>query len=102
MSLPHDQDIQVAILRLLASAPKGTMHCQDVYRILAQEFPELTYEELWEPYRRSVSHWANRVQFAPMASHRERVPPPLYRTRQRFLEHLGCWPSMASQPTSPG
>ena len=64
MSLPHDQDIQVAILRLLASAPKGTMHCQDVYRILAQEFPELTYEELWEPYRRSVSHRANRVQFA--------------------------------------
>lgn len=62
--LPHDEDIQVELLNLLARAPGGRMHCQDVYAMLAQSFPNLTDDELTVPYRHSVSHWANRVQFA--------------------------------------
>jgi len=64
MALPNDEDIQTALLRLLARAPEGRMHCQDVYRVLATEFPNLTRREMNDPYRSSVSHWANRVQFA--------------------------------------
>jgi Mrr N-terminal domain len=40
------------------------MYCQDVYTALAVRFPYLTNDELSVPYRNSISHWANRVQFA--------------------------------------
>jgi Mrr restriction endonuclease-like protein len=61
MALPHDEEIQAELLRLLADAPHGRMHCQDIYEELARRFPCLTEDE--KPYRNSVSHWANRVQF---------------------------------------
>lgn len=64
MSIPHDDVIQAKLLLLLDSAKDGAMHCQDVYRILAEQFPELTKSELSDPYKSSVSKWANRVQFA--------------------------------------
>ena len=64
MGLPHDEVIQTELLRLLARTPKGRMHCQEVYVILAKQFHRLTKDELTVPYRNSVSHWANRVQFA--------------------------------------
>jgi len=64
MSLPHDEEIQTALLRLLADAPHRRMHCQDIYQELARNFPCLTEDEKTVPYRNSVSQWANRVQFA--------------------------------------
>ena len=64
MALPHDEDVQDALLKLLATASEGRMQCRDIYRLLAEQFPRLTADELEVPYRNSVSHWANRVQFA--------------------------------------
>lgn len=64
MALPHDEEIQTELLSLLADAPHGRMHCQDIYEELARRFRCLTEDEKTEPYRNSVSHWANRVQFA--------------------------------------
>jgi len=64
MALPHDEEIQAELLRLLADASHGRMHCQDIYEELARRFPYLTEDEKNVPYRNSVSHWANRVQFA--------------------------------------
>ena len=64
MALPHDESIQTELLRLLSTAENGRMHCQDVYVTLARQFPRLTKDEKTVPYRNSVSHWANRVQFA--------------------------------------
>lgn len=64
MSIPHDDDIKDQLLKLLSRAPDGTMHCQDVYDKLADVFPEVTQDEIDEPYRNSLSKWANRVQFA--------------------------------------
>lgn len=62
--LPHDDDIQVELLKLLARAPEGRMYCQDVYSTLAYHFPYLTDDERGIPYGNSLSYWANRVQFA--------------------------------------
>lgn len=64
MALPHDEDIQADLLRLLSVAPEGRMHCRDVYKALARHYQSLTNDELTVPYRSSLSHWANRVQFA--------------------------------------
>ncbi|MES2685018.1 MAG: winged helix-turn-helix domain-containing protein [Pseudomonadota bacterium] len=64
MSLPHDESVQNELLRLLSTAPNGRMHCNDVYAVLAKQFRQLTNDEVTVPYRNSVSHWANRVQFA--------------------------------------
>src|SRR5258708_5505256 len=64
MAIPHDHDIQIGLLRLLADAPGGSMRCGDVYKVLAEQFQELTKDEITIPYRNAVSHWANRVQFA--------------------------------------
>jgi hypothetical protein len=64
MAIPHDHLIRLQLLGLLKEAPNGTLHCNDVYRLLAAAFPCLTKEELTVPYANSVSKWANRVQFA--------------------------------------
>ncbi|HKZ70364.1 MAG TPA: winged helix-turn-helix domain-containing protein [Anaerolineales bacterium] len=64
MSIPHDDDIQLELLKLFNKAFSGTMHCNDIYDELAKLFPELTEDELNEPYENSASKWANRVQFA--------------------------------------
>lgn len=40
------------------------MYCQDVYSTLAHQFPHLVDDETSIPYGNSLSHWANRVQFA--------------------------------------
>ena len=64
MTLPHDEAIKVELLDSLAAAPSGRMHCQDVYIQLAKKFPMLTKDEREVPYRSSISHWANRVQWA--------------------------------------
>jgi restriction endonuclease Mrr len=64
MTLPHDDYVQTQLLRLLSAAPGGRMYCQDVYIELAKQFPLLTEDEMRVPYKNSVSHWANRVQFA--------------------------------------
>ncbi len=45
MALPHDEEIQAELLRLLADAPHGRMHCQDIYEDLARRFPCLTKDE---------------------------------------------------------
>ena len=64
MALPSDPDIQIQLLVLLSAAPNLQMRTRDIYGSLAQRFPQLTRDELNVPYRNSVSHWANRVQFA--------------------------------------
>lgn len=64
MAIPHDDHIQYALLELLAFQPGGKMQSMDVYQDLAQRFPQLTEGDLHDKYRNSVSHWANRVQFA--------------------------------------
>lgn len=64
MSLPHDHDMQIQLLQILDEAPDGTMQSSEVYEALADRFPQLTPDDTSVPYRRSVSHWANRVQFA--------------------------------------
>ena len=64
MAIPHDHDVQFQLLTLLDGVPDGTTHCRDAYVGLRERFPQLTCDEVDVPYRRSVSHWANRVQFA--------------------------------------
>jgi len=64
MAIPHDDDIQFEVLKLLSKVPAGTMYCMDVYRELAKRYPQLTEDEVEFRYKNSVSHWANRVQFA--------------------------------------
>jgi hypothetical protein len=64
MALPHDHDVQLQLLSLLNESPGGTLHCQDIYGLLAERFPGLTPDDVSGPFGNSVSHWANRVQFA--------------------------------------
>lgn len=64
MALPNDKVLQLELMDLLMSAPEGQMHCRDVYQVLATRFPALTNEELTVPFGTSISHWANRIQFA--------------------------------------
>ncbi len=64
MAIPHDEVIQIHLLKLLANAPGGTLHCNEVYPLLAARFPELTPDEVGDPYSHSLSKWANRVQWA--------------------------------------
>jgi len=64
MSIPHDLDITIEMLRLLSKAPGGRMHCNDVYDSLARFFPQLSHDEKTIPYQNSKSKWANVVQFA--------------------------------------
>lgn len=64
MALPSDDSIQFELMLLITSAPDGEMHCRDVYRALEKSYPQLTEDEKTVPYRTSVSHFANRVQFA--------------------------------------
>jgi hypothetical protein len=64
MALPNDMEIVQKLVKLLNRAPAYTMRCNDVYEELAKSFPSLTYDEKHKPYRRSKSHWANRVQWA--------------------------------------
>jgi 5-methylcytosine-specific restriction enzyme A len=66
MTIPHEHEIQYALMCLLEGQPEGKMHCNDVYRVLAEQYPQLTRAELEDPYENSISHWANRVQFAVM------------------------------------
>lgn len=64
MAIPHDDDIQIQLFRLLSNVPGGTMYSSVVYKELAKRFPRLTTDETHIPYGNSVSHFANRVQFA--------------------------------------
>jgi len=64
MAIPNDAIIQEELLRLLGSSPDHRLHASEAYKTLADLHPELTSAELTDPYRNSVSHWANRVQFA--------------------------------------
>lgn len=64
MTIPHDDIIKLKLLELLDKEPNGTMHCNEVFKELAREFPMLTKAELTDPYQTSQSHWANRVQWA--------------------------------------
>ena len=43
MALPRDEYIQYELLRFLATAPNGRMHCRDVYNTCAKQFPGLVY-----------------------------------------------------------
>ena len=64
MALPSDERIQGELMDLLSCAPDAQMHCREIYQELAERFPELTPDEVSVPYGTSVSHFANRVQFA--------------------------------------
>ncbi len=64
MALPSDEEIQTELMRLLLGTPGHKMKSGEVYTSLAEMFPGLTHDEKTVPYQNSVSHWANRVQFA--------------------------------------
>ncbi|WP_194763013.1 winged helix-turn-helix domain-containing protein [Microbacterium sp. UFMG61] len=64
MAIPHDKEIQEALLHHLARSNDHRSHAQECYEALALLFPELTIEEKKDRYRSSISKWANRVQFA--------------------------------------
>ena len=64
MAIPNDEIIKKELLVLLAHTPNGRVHLHKVYADLAKLHPELTHQELNDPYRNSKSLWANRVQFA--------------------------------------
>jgi hypothetical protein len=64
MAIPDDAAIQEELLQLLGSSPQNRIHASEAYSKLVELHPELTNAEVSEPYRNSVSHWANRVQFA--------------------------------------
>lgn len=64
MTIPHDDDIQDALIAFLFSKPAHRAHAQQCYAGLEKQFPGLTDDEVNVPYRSSVSKWANRVQFA--------------------------------------
>jgi len=71
MAIPGDLAIQISLLDLLASKSDGKLHCNDAYRELALRFPQLTKNEREDPYQNSLSHWANRVQFAVLHLRRQ-------------------------------
>lgn len=64
MAIPNDEIIQKELLNLLAHTPDGRLHVHKIYDKLAELHPELTRQELDDPYSNSKSWWANRVQFA--------------------------------------
>ena len=64
MSLPHDYLLQDAVMTLIAKQPDFAIASHDAVRLLQQEFPQLTTDEVQVPYRASKSHFANRVQWA--------------------------------------
>lgn len=64
MAIPHDEDIQDALIDYLFHSVGHRAHAQVCYAALQDRFPDLTPEEVSEKYRSSVSKWANRVQFA--------------------------------------
>ncbi len=64
MAIPHDEIIKKELLALLAHTHGGRLYVHKVYDELAKLHPNLTQQELNDPYRNSKSKWANRVQFA--------------------------------------
>lgn len=64
MVLPHDDELQDALVDYLFQSPDYRAHAQECYSALEERFPQLSPEEVNERYRSSVSKWANRVQFA--------------------------------------
>lgn len=64
LAIPHDDVIQIELLRVLSSAPTGRMRCQHVYASLELRFPKLTHDEVAYPYQASTSEFSNRVQWA--------------------------------------
>jgi restriction endonuclease Mrr len=64
MAIPHDDVIQLELLRVLSSAREGQMRCQDAYASLELRFPKLTHDEVAYSYRASTSEFSNRVQWA--------------------------------------
>jgi restriction endonuclease Mrr len=64
MALPGDELIQAELMRLLMKQPGQKLDSAAAYTKLAESFPQLTHDETHIPYQNSVSHWANRVQFA--------------------------------------
>lgn len=64
MSIPHDSIIKEELLLFLLSEPDMRAPTSRAYDKLARLHPELTDDEKHAPYQRSVSKWANSVQFA--------------------------------------
>ncbi len=64
MSTPKESEIIPKLLSLLSNSPSGMPPVQEVYKNLAEKFPELTLEEKNISYRNSKSKFANQVQFA--------------------------------------
>jgi Mrr N-terminal domain len=64
MAMPVQSEVERELLILLSKAPRGTMHCSEVYKKLAVKYPQLTHAEQYDKYRNSESHWANRIQQA--------------------------------------
>jgi restriction endonuclease Mrr len=62
--IPHDEDIQSALIAYLLDRPGHRASASQCYEALAEQFTDLTFDEVHVKYQNSVSKWANRVQFA--------------------------------------
>ena len=92
MAIPNDEIIAEELLDLLAHTSGGRLHVHKIYDDLAKLHPELTRQELNNPYRNSKSMWANRVQFARL----HLVQRRLYTEMERVLILQG---EFGSSPT---
>lgn len=64
MAIPHDDVIQIELLRALSTAPAGQMRCQDVYACLEVRFSNLAHDDVAYAYANSASKFAMHVQWA--------------------------------------
>jgi hypothetical protein len=64
MAIPYEDVLKEELLLFLVNEPDYSATSTRAYEQLARLHPELTEGELHDPYPHSVSHWANRVQFA--------------------------------------
>ena len=64
MAIPHDDVLQIQVGCLLLDCENDVPHCNDVYAKVGAIFPILTKDELTIRFGNSISHFANRVQWA--------------------------------------
>ena len=88
MAIPNDEIIKKELLDLLAHTPDGRLHVHKIYAEIAKLLPELTLQELKDPYRHSKSIWANRVQFARLHLAQRKL---LYRDGDGPNPSRGVW-----------
>jgi hypothetical protein len=64
MSVPPDEQIMFELLRLLSTSSDRTLECAVAYERLSRRFPQLTDDEINQPFHGTASLWENRIQWA--------------------------------------